>query len=257
MSILTVNSWVSYRDIKNLLEVTDGNLASHIQALEKISFLEIKKQFIGKKPLTTYKVTKTGRKAFEEHINGLEKLHINLAGGKMIIFGAGPIGIMLGMLAKKLYSIDQVDFVELSEYRRSFLDSIGVSDNTYKPNEIEERINEFEGSYQYVVTACSAIQTHSLGISLLSNGGSINFFGGLPKPSKAVPIITNDIHYKELTLTGSHGSTPSQHAKAIDLINEEKDFFEKLITHRFKLDDINSAFDLASSGEGIKIVIKP
>ncbi len=190
-------------------------------------------------------------------INGLEKLHINLAGGKMIIFGAGPIGIMLGMLAKKLYSIDQVDFVELSEYRRSFLDSIGVSDNTYKPNEIEERINEFEGSYQYVVTACSAIQTHSLGISLLSNGGSINFFGGLPKPSKAVPIITNDIHYKELTLTGSHGSTPSQHAKAIDLINEEKDFFEKLITHRFKLDDINSAFDLASSGEGIKIVIKP
>ena len=83
----------------------------------------------------------------------------------MIIFGAGPIGIMLGMLAKKLYSIDQVDFVELSEYRRSFLNSIGVSDNIYKPNEIEEKINEFEGSYQYVVTACSAIHTHILGIS--------------------------------------------------------------------------------------------
>ena len=74
MSILTVNNWVSFKDIKNILDVTDGNLASHIQALEKVCFLEIRKQFIGKKPLTTYKITKIGRKAFEEHINGLEKL---------------------------------------------------------------------------------------------------------------------------------------------------------------------------------------
>ena len=74
MSILIVNNWVSYKEIKNLLDVTDGNLASHIHALEKISFVEIKKQFMGKKPLTTYKVTKNGRIAFMEHINGLEKL---------------------------------------------------------------------------------------------------------------------------------------------------------------------------------------
>ena len=74
MSILSVNSWVSYKEIKDLLEVTDGNLASHIQSLEKIKYLEIKKQFIGKKPLTTYKVTKMGKEAFEKHIEGLEKL---------------------------------------------------------------------------------------------------------------------------------------------------------------------------------------
>ena len=74
MSILSVNSWVSYKEIKELLEVTDGNLASHVQSLEKIKYLEIKKQFIGKKPLTTYKVTKMGKEAFEKHIEGLEKL---------------------------------------------------------------------------------------------------------------------------------------------------------------------------------------
>ena len=74
MSILSVNSWVSYKEIKDLLEVTDGNLASHVQSLEKIKYLEIKKQFIGKKPLTTYKVTKMGKEAFEKHIEGLEKL---------------------------------------------------------------------------------------------------------------------------------------------------------------------------------------
>ena len=68
MSILSVNNWVSYKEIKDLLEVTDGNLASHIQSLEKINYLEIKKQFIGKKPLTTYKVTEIGKKAFKNHI---------------------------------------------------------------------------------------------------------------------------------------------------------------------------------------------
>ena len=74
MSILSVNNWVSYKEIKDLLEVTDRNLASHIQSLEKINYLEIKKQFIGKKPLTTYKVTEIGKKAFKYHIEGLEKL---------------------------------------------------------------------------------------------------------------------------------------------------------------------------------------
>ena len=56
------------------MNLTDGNLASHIQALERINFLEIKKQFIGKKPLTTYRVTELGKNAFKDHISGLEIL---------------------------------------------------------------------------------------------------------------------------------------------------------------------------------------
>ena len=74
MSILSVNEWISYKEVKNLLDLTDGNLASHIQALEKINFLEIKKQFIGKKPLTTYRITEIGKNEFKDHVSGLEKL---------------------------------------------------------------------------------------------------------------------------------------------------------------------------------------
>ena len=74
MSILSVNEWVSYKEIKNILDLSDGNLASHIHALEKINFIEIKKQLIGKKPLTTYRVTNIGKNAFKEHISVLEKL---------------------------------------------------------------------------------------------------------------------------------------------------------------------------------------
>lgn len=74
MSILVVNDWVEFNTVKTLLELTDGNLASHISALEKAAYVEVKKEFVGKKPKTTYRVTPAGRLAFEAHINALEKL---------------------------------------------------------------------------------------------------------------------------------------------------------------------------------------
>ena len=74
MSMLVVQDWVDFNSIKSLLDVTDGNLASHIAALEKAEYLKVKKEFVGKKPRTTYQVTKAGRKSFEEHLNALEEL---------------------------------------------------------------------------------------------------------------------------------------------------------------------------------------
>jgi DNA-binding MarR family transcriptional regulator len=79
MSVLMVNEWVNYGELKDLLGLTDGNLASHITALEKIEYVAIRKQFVGKKPLTSYQVTEKGRKAFKEHLDALEKL---IKGGK-------------------------------------------------------------------------------------------------------------------------------------------------------------------------------
>jgi DNA-binding PadR family transcriptional regulator len=60
--------------MKSLLEITDGNLASHSNALEKARYIEVKKEFVGKKPKTSYRVTQSGREAFTEHLNALEKL---------------------------------------------------------------------------------------------------------------------------------------------------------------------------------------
>ena len=74
MSVLMVNDWVDFTEMKNLLEITDGNLASHSSALEKAEYIEVKKEFVGKKPRTSYRVTQKGRDAFTEHINNLEKL---------------------------------------------------------------------------------------------------------------------------------------------------------------------------------------
>ncbi|MBI2275269.1 MAG: transcriptional regulator [Bacteroidetes bacterium] len=74
MSILMVNDFVDFGTLKEQLQITDGNLASHLSALEKLQYIEVRKQFIGKKPNTSYAVTEAGKKAFSEHLTALEKL---------------------------------------------------------------------------------------------------------------------------------------------------------------------------------------
>lgn len=74
MSILMVNEEINFNDLKQLLEVTDGNLATHLVNLEENGFIKVHKGFIGKKTNTTYSITKIGEKAFTEHITALEKM---------------------------------------------------------------------------------------------------------------------------------------------------------------------------------------
>jgi DNA-binding MarR family transcriptional regulator len=74
MSVLLVNDWVEFVELKEILNVTDGNLASHLAALEKLAYIQVRKQFVGRKPNTSYAVTQAGRKAFNDHLNALERL---------------------------------------------------------------------------------------------------------------------------------------------------------------------------------------
>ena len=74
MSILMVNEWIDFKSLKEMLELTDGNLASNITALEKQKYITIKKEFVGRKPQTTYNATPEGIKAFNEHLDALERL---------------------------------------------------------------------------------------------------------------------------------------------------------------------------------------
>lgn len=74
MSILIVAESVDFGTLKAELNITDGNIASHISALEKLEYVSVKKQFVGKKPQTTYHITAKGKKAFTAHIHALEKL---------------------------------------------------------------------------------------------------------------------------------------------------------------------------------------
>lgn len=74
MSALMVNNYLDFNALKDLLGLTDGNLASHLKSLEKSKFISYKKDFLDRKPHTSYSVTTTGENAFKKHINAIEQL---------------------------------------------------------------------------------------------------------------------------------------------------------------------------------------
>ena len=69
-----VEECVDFNTLKDTLQLTDGNLASHLRALEAAEYLQVEKQFVGRKPKTTYQATDTGREAFKNHLDALEQL---------------------------------------------------------------------------------------------------------------------------------------------------------------------------------------
>ncbi|TWI83556.1 winged helix DNA-binding protein [Lacibacter cauensis] len=74
MSALMVNDQVSFNELKELIQLTDGNLASHLKALEENGYIKVNKGFVGRKTNTTYAVTKAGEKAFRLHLDALEQM---------------------------------------------------------------------------------------------------------------------------------------------------------------------------------------
>ncbi len=74
MSALAVNDWLDFNSLKEYLDVTDGNLASHLKRLEKEEFVNVEKSFIDRKPNTKYFMTEEGKKAFDEHLEVLEEI---------------------------------------------------------------------------------------------------------------------------------------------------------------------------------------
>jgi len=74
MSALMVNAEINFNELKELIDVTDGNLASHLKTLEENAYIKVQKGFIGRKTNTTYSVTKAGEKAFKHHLDALEQM---------------------------------------------------------------------------------------------------------------------------------------------------------------------------------------
>jgi len=74
MSALIMNTRINFNELKELIQVTDGNLASHLKTLEEAGYMQVEKGFIGRKTNTTYAITHAGKKAFRSHLDALEKM---------------------------------------------------------------------------------------------------------------------------------------------------------------------------------------
>lgn len=181
--------------------------------------------------------------------------------GTVVIFGAGPIGLMLAMLAKN-YKARDVILIEPSIERIEFAKKLGFKHVLRSSNNAAELIDQVMqitkgAGAQYVLTACPNVEAHEQAVQMVAKRGVVNFFGGLPTSAPAAQISSNAIHYREAYVTGSHGSTPEQHARALRMIEKKQIDVHKLISHTFSLDDILKGFEVSKSRSGMKVVIKP
>jgi len=191
-------------------------------------------------------------------LNGYERALMS-KGNSVAIFGGGPIGAMLAMLGSEL-GASKVIIIEPNEIRRNAILNLGA-DLALDPNDtnpVEALMEVTSGNgVDTLFTACPISETHNQAIDAVAKRGVINFFGGLPKSSPPINILSNHIHYREAYITGSHGSTPTQHRKAVKLIEEHKIDIGKLIGATTPLSEIHNAFVSARTGQTMKVVICP
>jgi L-iditol 2-dehydrogenase len=192
-------------------------------------------------------------------INGLELARIAL-GDTVVVIGAGPAGCMLMRLARS-FGATRVLAVQRSRRRLEEALHLGGANEAYcvedgDPVDTLRRATGGEGA-DVVITANSSPETHLQAVQMVRNRGRVNFFGGLPKGSPPISLDTNLVHYKELLLTGSHGSVPRQHRLALDLLAAGVIQAKDYITHAFPLDEIKAAFAAAEGHVGMKVVVHP
>ena len=194
-------------------------------------------------------------------LNGFSKVG-SVKNKNVLIFGAGSIGNLLCMLAlyykaKKIFVAD-IDQRKLNISKKIHGKKINMI-NLNKKDLKKKIFNMTEKiGCQTVFTACSNISAIKDSFQILSKNSCLNIFGGLPKnQKKKLNLLPNFFHYNEVTITGSHGSTPKQHMDAINLIEKKKIKVRKIISKKFEFKDSLKAFDYAKNSSSIKIVINP
>ncbi|MHB0857278.1 MAG: alcohol dehydrogenase catalytic domain-containing protein [Anaerolineae bacterium] len=192
-------------------------------------------------------------------LNGLEMSRIHL-GDTVAVIGAGPAGCMLMRVARSLGAV-RVLAVQRSRARVQAALRLGGADEVICTEEVDpvEGVLAATGGEgaDVVITANSSVETHAQAVRMARQRGRINLFGGLPKGSPPVQMDSNLIHYKELLLTGSHGSVPRHHRLALDLLASGVVRAADYITHTFPLDRIEEAFAAAEGHAGMKVVVHP
>lgn len=191
-------------------------------------------------------------------LNGYER-GLMEPGRSVVIFGAGPIGAMLAVLAG-YYKAPQVIMIDPSEDRLQMMEKISnvKTINPQKKDPVKAVLELTQGQGAGMIfTACSVRETHEQAFQMVSKRGVVNLFGGLPKGTEPVLLDSNFIHYREAYVTGSHGSTPEQHKKALHLIETGQVDMKPLISHRFSIGQLEEAFTMAQSKTGLKVIIKP
>jgi L-iditol 2-dehydrogenase len=194
-------------------------------------------------------------------LNGIEQLEVGL-GDSVVILGTGPIGCWQAVMARdrgasKVY-VSDVNRERLDVALGivgAFVDDAWVAGEDNGVSDVMSRTNGL-GADRVSVAAPSK-QAQQAALEMAAKRARVVYFAGLPKHDPISPLDVNQLHYKELVISGAYGATHRQYRLTMDYLDRRQDDLGKVVTHRFPLEQIASAFETIRSGTGLKMVIEP
>jgi L-iditol 2-dehydrogenase len=191
-------------------------------------------------------------------LHGIEEAKVRL-GDTVAIIGAGPIGLLHLLTAKKM-GVEKAIVIDLVEERLKFAEKIGADETVNAGKEdVVERVKQITTGYgaDVVIEAIGLPATWEQALRLARKGGTILEFGGCP-PGTEIALNAEMLHYGEQTVLGAFHTTPLHFRKALNLIASRTIDVRPLITSRMRLEEIKRAFEILSTSKNeIKIAITP
>jgi len=194
-------------------------------------------------------------------LNGIEMLDIRM-GDTVVVMGAGPIGSMQCLLARSR-GAHNVFLLEVNPERvKLALDAVGsFVDDSWVPdadNGVAAVMERTEGfGADRVIVAAPSKEAQQAALAMAGRRARVVYFAGLPKSDPVMPFDANQLHYKELAVLGAYGCTPHQYRVTLELLTRNRDVFERIVTHRFPLEQIADGFAAIKDGTALKVVIEP
>lgn len=169
---------------------------------------------------------------------------------KALISGAGTIGLLAALLLQKrgVNEILLEDNDEARVNKVNQLEGFQIEARTARPEETTQ--------FDYIFVAHADDEAHRKVLRRLASSGVINFFGGVPSPSLPVPLSSRDIHYRNLTLLGTHGSSKPDFLEAASFIESNVELCLQLVGHCFPIEDHIQAFRAAARRDTFKVAFE-
>lgn len=185
--------------------------------------------------------------------NGFEHAGIK-PGDRVLVIGAGPIGIMhcaLSSMAGAVVYLNDLSLDRLNEAKKIYPNINIIS------GDLREKFMKATDNYgaDAIITACPVSSVQALAVELAALEGHVVFFGGIPAKAEPVGINTNLVHYKQLTLSGTTRASVTQYRRTLRYISSGILNVKPLVTAHFELCDIHKAIDLAAKAQGLKNII--
>jgi L-iditol 2-dehydrogenase len=192
-------------------------------------------------------------------INAQELARVG-AGDDVVVIGSGPIGCLHVRLARA-NGATRVTLVELNRDRLEQAAAIVAPDHTICSSEtdaVDDIVKLTDGrGVDVIITAAASGKAQEQALQMAARQGRISFFGGLPKDNPVIALDSNLVHYRELTIVGANGSSPSHNKRALAMIADGSVPVADLITHRLPLSDVLNAIEIVGRGDAIKVTVEP